>query len=232
MLPGSVLATNSSMRLIMMQAYGVAGSLGRFKFVEGPREVLEARFNISARAPEGTSAEQIPQMLRALLIERFALRIRTEIRQTAVYALERVREGTEFRASVHNCADFSARLRAEKRVVDDATAPRDSKGRPACGSRVVDDPVPSGAWRSRSAGSIRSLIEDIQAFVDRPIIDSTGLSGNFEWLLLFNPSALGKDSNFPSIYTAVEEQLGLKLQRKMAPFEVFVIERLEWPTPD
>src|SRR5262245_60561033 len=49
LLPGSVLAMNASLQLIMMQAYGIAGSLGRFKFVEGPRELLEARFDISAK---------------------------------------------------------------------------------------------------------------------------------------------------------------------------------------
>lgn len=83
----------------------------------------------------------------------------------------------------------------------------------------------------RNAGTIVRLITDTQAFIDRPIVDATGLAGNFEWQLVFNPVG-DNSSEFPSILTAFEEQLGLKLQPRRMRLEVLVIESLEAPSPN
>jgi uncharacterized protein (TIGR03435 family) len=71
---------------------------------------------------------------------------------------------------------------------------------------------------------------DTQAFVDRPILDGTGLKGNFEWQLIFNPNPIGA-TEFPSLFTAFVEQLGLRLRPATLPYEVFVIDSLEAPSP-
>ncbi len=228
----TLVATNLTLQFYLVQAYGVAAGIGRFKFVDGPRRLLEARFDISAKLSDGGDPAQIPEMLRALLAERFRLRVRPVIRQTPVYALERVRDGQELRPSRHNCQLILATVRAEKKRLDEIAEPRDAKGRPACWSRSPNDRPPDGAWKVRSAGSIGNLIDDIQGFVDRPIRDATGLVGDFEWLLLFNPNTSVTDSQFPSVYTAIGEQLGLRLRAQSGPFEVLVIESLDWPTPN
>ena len=141
--------------------------------------------------------------------------------------------GRELRTSAHDCEAILSTLRLQRKLPDDVTMPRDSQNRPACWSRLAEDPVPRGAIRIRSAGPNRAPHHRQPGFVDRPLVDRTGLSGNFEWLLLFNPNPVpNADAEFPYIYTAFEEQLGLKLQPRMEPYEVFVIESVELPTPD
>ena len=70
----------------------------------------------------------------------------------------------------------------------------------------------------------------MQAFVDRPIQDNSGLKGSFEWNLTFGTSP--NATNAPMIFTAVQEQLGLKLDSTKAPVDVLVIDHVEQPTED
>jgi uncharacterized protein (TIGR03435 family) len=67
-----------------------------------------------------------------------------------------------------------------------------------------------------------------------PVTDHTGLSGDFEIVLRWNPdpSLPGADPSLPSLFTAVQEQLGLKLEARREPAEVLVIDRVDRPTPD
>jgi uncharacterized protein (TIGR03435 family) len=71
----------------------------------------------------------------------------------------------------------------------------------------------------------------IQPFLDRPVVDATGLTGSFEWALAFSRNG-AFDSLAPSIYTATQEQLGLTLERRTVPVNALVIESVEMPTPD
>ena len=82
----------------------------------------------------------------------------------------------------------------------------------------------------RSAGPIARLTNRIQSFVDRPIIDATGLTGTFEWTLSVNLVAISDDVGLPPIFGALQEQLGLKLEPRTAPLEVLVVDSVEMPT--
>lgn len=233
--PDAVVANNYQLRFILYKAYELENAQALRKFVDGPEPVLDARFDISAKFPQerGSTPSQIAAMLRALLAERFNLRIKRETRQTRVYALEAPRSGKlgpELSRSALNCEHIMAQLQAEKRPLNSVESPLDAKKRPACWSFSKTDPPPPGATRVRSAGPISRLIVDTQAFVDRPIIDATDLTGDFEWYLLFKPFAVAQTgSEFGSIYDAFEEQLGLRLRPTDAPYEVFVIENLSLP---
>ena len=70
--------------------------------------------------------------------------------------------------------------------------------------------------------------------LDRPLIDKTGLQGLYDVTLQWSPEPAQstRPSDFPSLFTAVQEQLGLKLQATKAPVEVLVIDHVERPTPD
>ena len=83
----------------------------------------------------------------------------------------------------------------------------------------------------RAAGPVSRLVLAIQAYLDRPVIDATGLSGNVEWQLTTAMSGV-TTGEYPSIFAAVEEQLGLKLESRTGPFEVLVIDAVEMPTAD
>ena len=233
--PGALFVTNSELRFIIQKAYGIESHFLRFKLIGGSDRILHTRFDIQAKVPEGTPAEQIPLMLRSLLAERFKLRIHSEVRPTPVYALTVLHDGKlgpDFRPSSHDCDAIFSALRAQRKTPSDGIAsPRDARNRPLCWYRQTEDPTPPGAWRARSAGSLARLIADTQAFVDRPIVDATGLAGKFEWQLEFNPFP-PRDSEFPPIYNAFEQQLGLRLQPRTAAFESFVIDSVDLPTPN
>ena len=76
------------------------------------------------------------------------------------------------------------------------------------------------------------LSQRMQAYVDRPIVDATGLSGNFEWVLTFALGGSNTRADVPSIFTATQEQFGLKLEPRQGPVEVLVIDSVQLPTPD
>jgi uncharacterized protein (TIGR03435 family) len=233
--PRGLTAVNHPLRNVIAEAYEISLPFIRHRLVGGPNRILSMGVDIDAVAPEGTSDKDRRAMLKSLLEERFNLRTRSESRMTAVYALSVMRDrefGRELRQSEHNCDEIFALLRAQQKTpADGIESPRDAKGRALCWYREAEDPTPRGAFRRRNAGTILRLITDTQAFVDRPVVDATGLGGNFEWELLFNP--VGDNSNeFPSIWTAFEEQLGLKLQPRMMPLDVVVIESLDEPSPN
>jgi uncharacterized protein (TIGR03435 family) len=137
--------------------------------------------------------------LRSLLAERFQLRLRQELRQMPVYAL----------------------------VVDQGghklTPARTTSG----GTHVGHS---NGNRTLRIEGhSMKGITEAIGNFLDRPLIDETGLQGPFDFQLTFTEK-LDSDSTAPTIFKAVREQLGLRLEAKRGQVATYVIEKLERPS--
>jgi bla regulator protein blaR1 len=99
---------------------------------------------------------------------------------------------------------------------------------------------------SMIAGGIRieTLVEMLSRNVERPVIDRTGLTGFYDFELTFNPGTplppppagapplAPTDPDAPSLFTALQGQLGLKLDATRGPVEVLVIDRIERPTTD
>jgi uncharacterized protein (TIGR03435 family) len=231
--PGSFSATNAQLRMLLAQALGIPPQLQQYVLVGGPEALLSARFDIKARAPAGLPEGQHFAMLKALLEERFTLRTHKETRQLPVYALVVAkpdgRVAADFRPSTIDCnaAREAARSAGQRFTLE--TAPRDAKNRPLCwGSPQFATP---GVITLAAAGPLSDFTRSLQAFVDRPIVDSTGLAGNFEWLLQFAFGAKG-NPDYPVAFTAVDEQLGLKLEARTAPIDVIVIDDVQPPTPD
>ena len=83
---------------------------------------------------------------------------------------------------------------------------------------------------------VRSLASLLSSRVGRPVLDRTGLAGNFDmdlmWAAVSTELAAGRANDEPSIYTALQEQLGLRLEPSTAPQDVLVIDRIVRPTPD
>jgi uncharacterized protein (TIGR03435 family) len=109
-------------------------------------------------------------------------------------------------------------------------APLLPDGSPACGMRFG----PDSAFR---AGGITMPLfaQNLSGPAGRIVVDKTGLSGTFDLVVEYapDPGAPGApptDANTPGIFTALEEQLGLKLQAERGPIEVLVIDRVERPT--
>ena len=92
--------------------------------------------------------------------------------------------------------------------------------------------------------SVAQLTQVLSMFAQRIVVDKTGLTGAYDIDLTFTPDRMPQgapppgvtmpniDPNGPSLFTAVQEQLGLKLESQRAPIEVLVIDHVERPTPD
>lgn len=175
--------------------------------------MLWDRYDIAARSPgeAAPSTDQIGLMLQNLLAERFQLRFHKETRDTPVYALVVAKGGTKLKDS-------------------GADDPKVSPGRPAQTMQI------------KLTGTPIMLAERLRPLpgVDRPVFDKTGLTGVYDFTLTLAPFTLRvpPDPAAPavtgpsgeSLFTAIEEQLGLKLEAQKGPIEVLVIDRVERPS--
>ena len=185
-------------------------------------------FDITARPARDTigSSRQTMEMLQTLLKERFRLQAHVERREMPVYAMRVARPGRlgpQLRPSDIDCGSF---------VPGRSEAPEQNAG-PQCVITSASTKV-AGTNRFRLRGrSMPRLAADFQIFTRRPVIDETGLSGLFDAEIEF---ALAVDGSVPqdgiTVFTATEEQLGLRLESTRGSVDVVVIDHVERPTPD
>ena len=212
---------------------------GKFRhasqLVGGPGWFSSARFDIVARA-EGfqgdtnkpgftataadlEAVERVRVMVRRLLAERFKLRVHYETRQLPIYALVMAKSGGELGPDLH-------------RSTRDCVEEWKELGKPdarnlACGST-------QGGGVGKMTGyavALGPLVRDLYDWTGRPVVDRTGLTGRFDFTLTWAPEG-STDTGAPSIFTAVQEQLGLKLEPTTGPVDVLVVDSVERPTPD
>ena len=234
---GRISITNAQLRDIVIQAFQVNRQTARFVLAGGSERIMATRFDISAKPPDDALPGQALAMLRALLTQRFGLETHRETRDIPVFALKLAntgRFGSNFRPSQHDCDTWVKAMGEGVTVILGSVVaePSDANGKSWCRS----NPFTRDGISVRGAGTIAQLIRGVQGFADRPVIDMTGLAGNFEWDVKFVRSSLGdgvtRDPNVPEMFTAFREQLGLTLEPRIGPSEVLVIDRVEMPTPD
>jgi uncharacterized protein (TIGR03435 family) len=232
---GRFTMANVQLREIIRVAY----RLESFQVSGGPDWINADRFDIVAKAESDAAPEQLLLMLRTLLAERFKLAVHRETRELPVFALVVARSdgklGPQLRYSDANC-------------VAAATGPPSGRtpGRPdpsqppQCGSGRLG----LGRFTAR-AQKIEALSLILSTRVSRSVLDRTGLTGYFDFDLEWTPAA-GEpglpppngpandrpDDSGPSIFTALQEQLGLKLDPQRGPVGVLIIDHAEQPTPD
>jgi uncharacterized protein (TIGR03435 family) len=225
---GRVTLTNRTLRSLVQFAYSsIDSNLHDLQILGGPNWANSDRFDIMAKMegdpPPGPQTANLARvMLRALLAERFQLKLRTESRELPVYALVLARPDRRFgpglRARHDSCEGFVPR----------PAAIPDLKGNtPLCGYLRGG----RGVLNYRGVAISQLLRPTALAGLDRIVIDQTGLLGLFDIDLTWSVDT-GASSDAPSIFTAVQEQLGLKLDPTRAPVEVLVIEDAQRPTPD
>jgi uncharacterized protein (TIGR03435 family) len=203
---GRLRITNASLRMVMSWAYGLQNS----QLTGGPDWVSTARFDFLAKAEGNPSVSETRGMLRTLLVERFNLTVHNETRELPVYILSRAHaEGT---------------LGPKLAVSSDSKcgAPADGDA----GQRRCEFDVRQ--WSVHGHGiPMELLLTTLAGYTARPVIDRTGLTAPMDFDLTWGP-----DANGPSIFTAIEEQLGLKLEPTRAPIGILVIDRAEKPRED
>jgi uncharacterized protein (TIGR03435 family) len=231
---GIVSITNASAKTLVTIAYEIPLNVERFlifdasnsPLLRGSRPFAASlpRFDIQGRIPDGAPQGQHYTMLRALLAERFKLRARKEMRPVPVYALRVARAGrlgSGLRPSAADCMEYR-RERFKNPAVQE---PRGADGLPSCST----PPFPqNGVITLRNAGPMTQLVSDLQGRLDRPVVDETGLRASFTWILSWESAS---DSLGPAaVFAALQDQLGLKLERHTAPLEVLVIDSIEMPS--
>ena len=206
-----------------------------YQLVNAPDWIETARFDIEAKADreysarEDAPAPELLGMLRNLLADRFKLVVHREMRDMPVYALVKAKAdgtlGPQMRRSDVDCEAEAARALAAKR--GGAPPGQGADGRPRARCRVS-----TNAGRIVATGTtIPELMRRLSPPLGRAVIDRTGLSGSFDLELQWAPEQTA-DASGPSIFTAIQEQLGLKLESQRAPVEVLVIDSVERPSPD
>jgi uncharacterized protein (TIGR03435 family) len=202
---GSFSASNVALKSVIANAYEVR----IFQIAGDPAWVTSERFDIIARGREGTPDRLRPAMLRTLLAERFKLVAHFETREQQVYALVLTRSDGR----------LGPRLKP--------AAPGINPDLPFAAGGV------GGARIAGKAVSMDDFARELATQFRQTLINRTGLNGRFELDLQYTPdSSTGPAPEFPSIFTAVQEQLGLKLQSERAPVPVLVIDSVQRPTPD
>ena len=216
---GRFVATNTTVRQLLLSAY----HLRPFQLVGGPNWIDSDRFDIEARAPENGPPDQLMMMLGTLLADRFKAVVHSETKEQPVYALMLARSdgapGPKLKASNLDCSSQEA---------------RQTNG---CGMNTSTNR--DGGLMKAGARSMSDLATSLGSFVaGRMVVDRTGLTGIFDFELRWAPDNLQTTStdattpaaDAPSIFIALCEQLGLKLEAERGPVEFLIVDKIEHPT--
>jgi uncharacterized protein (TIGR03435 family) len=253
---GRFTATNISVRDLIRLAYGTPPQLlPASQLLGGPNWIDSERFDVMAKAGDNAlvaSGGPSPQMMlrvRALIEDRLKLTVHVEDRELPIYALVMARKDGKLGPHLSRSQEDCSALRAARGGIAPSpgsppTPPPPPGVKPRCGSN-------GSAGRLTGSGTtISELSIGLSRAANRFISDRTGLTGTFDYQLEWTPDqvpAVGlpvavspgappppppPPVDGPSIFTAVQEQLGLRLESTRGPVNVIVIDRVERPTED
>jgi uncharacterized protein (TIGR03435 family) len=200
------------------------------ELVGAPAWVSSDRWDVTAVAGAETTREEMRRMMQAMLADRFKLAVHYETRERDTYALVMARTdaqlGPDIRRSTLDCEAITAASLAGRPI----EAPLPANGAPPCG-------MMAGGGRLALGGqSMEALARSISGAAGRYVVDRTGLTGNYEVTLRYAGQAVNgaerPAEELPSIFTALQEQLGLKLESDKAELRILVVDRIERPIED
>jgi uncharacterized protein (TIGR03435 family) len=192
--------TVTNFSLTMLMQY--AFGIREFQISGGPGWLTTERYDIVATtgAQDGLTSKELEPYLQSLLRDRFQLKVHRETKVFQVYSLVLAKNGPKLTA--HTGA-------GESSIIG-----RDESGR-----------ISKNATNATTA----RLANTLSAELDRTVIDNTGLKGGYDFHLEWAPNPT-PDSDEPSLFTAVQQQLGLKLESARSPVEIIVIDSAEKPS--
>lgn len=204
--PGRFGGINMTLRLLINAAYG---GIPTSRILGGPDWADTVRFDVDGI---GDPTQSSSALLQAALRDRFALKVRRESRQFDVYELVLARPSGNLGPGLRRSSDCST---AEARAKSQSAVDR---GDLACGVRQRPGRITArGVQLTNVTGYLGA---------GRPVFERTGLKGYFDIDLEWAPNPT---DDGPSLFTAVQEQLGLKLESAKGPLDVIVIEHAERP---
>jgi len=212
---GRLALRNQTVRGLISSSYGVQD----YQIIGGPAWLRTDGFDIDARV-EATTLPPAPQMLlriRTLLADRFNLVMHNEQREVPTYRLVLARADGQLGPNIRR-----------GQCVPRPGGPAPDERQAFCGTSVG-----AGTMFVRG-GTMRLMAQQLgrYASVGRPVFDATNLTEQFEWELKWTPDS--PDGGVPldgvSIFTAIQEQLGLKLEPARSPVDVLVIDSVTPPS--
>jgi uncharacterized protein (TIGR03435 family) len=232
--------TDLSLNVYLQMAYGVKNYQ-----ISAPDWMASDRFGITAKLPPGSDPKQVPEMLQALLRDRFQMTMHREFKELPVYGLMLGKGELKLKAS-------EAALDS-----DSSEAPKDVHVNVAAGGSGTETTVSygNGAYSKLANNRFEGrklpmavMADSLAQFADRPVVDMTGLSGNYDFTMEFSPEdylsmriraaaangialppevlKLMDSSSGDTLFNAVQK-LGLKLEPRKAPIEILVIDRAQ-----
>ena len=232
---------NTPVRLLITFAYQIQN----YQLVNVPDWINSERYDVVAKMEgdpppivPGSGADHMMLAMRSFLADRFKLVVHRETRDADIYALVMAKPGGKPGPALKPASDDCS---PEKLAARRGAPPPSAGGPPpiVCG-------IQQGPGRIRFGGFPLTLFANsISNRVGRAVVDRTGLTGNWDFEMSFAPELLPgqqlplgaeppppADPDQPNFFTAVQEQLGLKLDATKGPVEMLVIDKAERPTPD
>jgi uncharacterized protein (TIGR03435 family) len=209
-------ATNMPFGALVLVAYDIT-----VRQLSGPAGFLSEKYDVVAKAEHAVSPDEMLRMLQALLTERFKLVVRRETRDVPVYALTLGKGGPKMHKNDSSGSEHPG---------------------PRTPSRAIGTERGSGdlVFKNESMSDFAWALTRMAGIGDRVVVDDTGLKGTYDFELKFSrdrapqtgidghePAARLED---PTIFSALQEQLGLKLESRKGPVEFLVLEHVEKPS--
>ena len=208
---GSLRIANGTLRAILETAYDVR----EFQILGGPGWVNSERYDILARTADSLSnlagatndVKAVRLRLQALLRQRFNLEVHRETRELPEYALEVAKKGPKLIQDGGSNGSSNARTGIQR----------------SCGQMIGTN------------ATMANLTLMLARQLDRPVLDRTGLTGKYNFQFVWTPdsgpcSGSPDSSNAPSIFTALEETLGLRLESIKGPVDSLIIDHADRPS--
>src|SRR5687768_17536903 len=204
---GHLTATNTTLRSVIRAAFQLQDD----QILGGPEWISTERFDITARAEAGTPFTQLGPMMKALLADRFKLAVHSEQRELPIFELVSVPGKGQRAPGLRDtaCPDLELDLNRPERCVN----------------------ISQGRGRLTLRGMpLSQLLPFLGPAVNRTIVDKTGLDGRYDIDLTWTPELSPTTPDGVSMFTALQEQLGVKLESARGPGDVLVIDPVERPT--
>jgi bla regulator protein BlaR1 len=197
---GRFTVTNVPVKLLIRLAFG---TLNDSEISGKPGWTSTERYDIEAKAegiPNLTN-EQLGPMLQVLLADRFHLRTHRETKEIPIFALVVAKGGPKFHERTDGKGDGRVRIR---------------------GTQLTGEGV-SMAWLAKSLPGLAPRE------IDRPVLDMTGLTGVYDFKLERDETQATPEAN-PSVFTSIQEQLGLKVEPRKGPIQVLIVDQVDRPS--
>jgi uncharacterized protein (TIGR03435 family) len=247
--PGGRLVAVATLRTLLLRAYGVKD----YQLEGGPEWLPSDYFSVTAKAEHETATEaEMNEMLKSLLAERFGLRVHVETRSLSVHTLTVARPDGRLGSGLKRTSpECEATLEEQKRTGTRPAPPRmppippspqtaPPPLTPTCGLTSTRIAATGAATYAMGGWPLSSLVEHLSSELEAPVVDETGLVGRFDAVVEYESGRWrrrGPDLNSTDplpvpLPQAVQQQLGLKLDKGTAPLAVTIVDAAERPSPN